>query len=100
MINNKVLDHNARKQPRPRSREEQRLARDQIVIVIDKIINKKTIFIMRKLRDQSIYNSYLQYIIFDKTVLLELSQTSIINKMNNYTKKMKEYLDSESGRNR
>ena len=100
MINNKVPDHNVRKQPRPRSREEQRLARDQIVIVIDKIIIEETVTPIVILREKISKHDKLKYIILDKQLCVDFYTTHQRDEIKSYVRKMKESLNSESGRNR
>ena len=75
-------------------------AREQIENLIDKIINATDNPIIRKARDQIIKHDKVKYIIGDRTLLVNLSETSSTSEMKNCARQIKEYLELKSGRNK
>ena len=99
MINNNFPDREVRKPPRP-SPEALNEARKQIVNTIDKIIIATMIPKSLTLREQISTNNYFGCIIHNKTLRYVFSKKTKIDEIKSYARKMKEYRDSESGRNK
>ena len=84
----------------PPSPEALNEARKQIVNTIDKIIIEETILKILILHEQIRSHHKFRYIIQNQTLRYLFSNATKTDEIKSYARKIKEYLDSESGRNK